>query len=394
MEIKLQESCQLSTVATLFHLPTYVLFSANPFLSTHVLPQQPIQVPGYQLFNATLDTDMSTASLAAAYKLPIQLVDLLFEQSYFPAGTQLLLPRRITAAVTHLHGYYDYAACLHDIQTLQQLFPFLKIRTAYKSVMGKPVTELLIGKGKKRIHINASFHGNEWITSSALMRFVNDYLLSVTHDDTLFGYSASKLYQDVTLSIVPMVNPDGVDLVIHGSKTAQEYEELVRFLNGDCTDFQGWKSNIKGVDLNKQYPARWEYEQLRKPKLPGPRDFPGRTPLTEPESIGMYELVQDGNFDMVVALHTQGEEIYWSYDEKEPSISSTLVSRMEEVSGYEGIKELDNYAGFKDWFIDHYRRPGFTIELGKGENPLPIEQIDTIYEKLQAILMVIISGDV
>ncbi|MFP7253065.1 M14 family metallocarboxypeptidase [Terribacillus goriensis] len=393
MEITLQESCQLSTVATLFHLPTYVLFAANPFLSTHVKSQQPIQVPGYAPKSFTLDKEMTDDALASAYKLPLRLVQLLYNASHFPAGTELILPQQVTYPVTCFRQHYDYATCLHDIRALHQLFPYIRMRTVYKSVLGKPVTELQIGKGKKKIHINASYHGNEWITSLALMRFVNEYLLAVTHDKKLFGYPASKLYREVTLSVVPMVNPDGADLVIHGSKAACDYEELVQFLNEGSCDFQGWKANITGVDLNKQYPAKWEYEQLRKPKLPGSRDFPGLTPLTEPESIGMYELVRKEDFDSVVALHTQGEEIYWSFEEKEPPTAEKLVTQMEHLSGYKAVKELDNYAGFKDWFIGSYQRPGFTIELGKGQNPLPLEQVDTIYEKLCTILMVILTSD-
>jgi len=393
MELTLQKGCQLSTIATLFHLPTYVLFAANPFLSTHVKPQQPIQVPGYAPRSVILDKDMTDAELAAAFHFPLRLVHLLYDTDYFPAGEKLTYPQRVTQPVTCFRQPYDYAICLQDIQSLHQLFPFMRMRTIYKSILGKPVTELQIGKGKRHIHINASFHGNEWITSLALMRFVNDYLLAVTHDKKLFGYPASKLYQDVTLSIVPMVNPDGVDLVIHGSRTAHEYEELVLFLNEGSDDFKGWKANIIGVDLNKQYPAKWEYEQVRKPKLPGPRDFPGRTPLTEPESIGMYELVKAGDFDSVVALHTQGEEIYWSFEEKEPPSAARMVSQMEQLSGYKGVKELDNYAGFKDWYIASYRRPGFTMELGRGKNPLPIEQVDTIYEKLPILLMVVLTSE-
>ncbi|MFP7477431.1 M14 family metallocarboxypeptidase [Terribacillus saccharophilus] len=393
MEITLQESCQLSTVATLFHLPTYVLFAANPFLSTHVKAQQAIQVPGYTAKSVILDEEMTDAALASAYKLPLRLVHLLYNTSFFPAGAELALPQRVTHSVTSFRQHYDYATCLQDIGALYQLFPFLRMRTVYKTVLGKPVTELQIGKGKKKIHVNASFHGNEWITSLALMRFVNEYLLAVTHDKKLFGYPASKLYRDITLSIVPMVNPDGVDLVIHGSKAAYDYEELVHFLNEGSPDFKGWKANITGVDLNKQYPAKWEYEQLRKPKLPGPRDFPGLSPLTEPESIGMYDLVGTEDFHSVVALHTQGEEIYWSFEEKEPPFAEELVIQMEYLSGYKAVKELDNYAGFKDWFIGFYQRPGFTIELGKGQNPLPLEQVDTIYNKLCTILMVVLTSD-
>lgn len=44
-------------------------------------------------------------------------------------------------------------------------------------------------------------------------------------------------------------------------------------------------------------------------------------------------------------------------------------------------------GGFKDWFVEKFRRPAFTVEVGKGRNPLPIEALDGIYEKLREMLV-------
>lgn len=43
--------------------------------------------------------------------------------------------------------------------------------------------------------------------------------------------------------------------------------------------------------------------------------------------------------------------------------------------------------GYKDWFIQIYNRPGYTIEAGLGENPLPISQFDKIYKDNIGILI-------
>lgn len=45
------------------------------------------------------------------------------------------------------------------------------------------------------------------------------------------------------------------------------------------------------------------------------------------------------------------------------------------------------YAGYKDWFIQEYDRPGYTIEVGRGVNPLPMEQFEQIYEDNYYILV-------
>jgi g-D-glutamyl-meso-diaminopimelate peptidase len=44
-------------------------------------------------------------------------------------------------------------------------------------------------------------------------------------------------------------------------------------------------------------------------------------------------------------------------------------------------------GGFKDWFIKEYSRPGFTVEVGKGENPLPITQATQIYKQIEEMLV-------
>ena len=44
------------------------------------------------------------------------------------------------------------------------------------------------------------------------------------------------------------------------------------------------------------------------------------------------------------------------------------------------------HAGYKDWFIQDFNRPGYTIEAGLGENPLPLSQFDTIYRENLGIL--------
>src|SRR5690606_16708704 len=114
-----------------------------------------------------------------------------------------------------------------------------------------------------------------------------------------------------------MVNPDGVDLVLNGPP-AEVREEVIK-INRGSTDFTGWKANIRGVDLNNQFPAKWEFEKQRSEQSgPAPRDYLGEAPLTEPEAIAMAELANKNQFDRMLAFHTQGAEFYWGYEGMEP----------------------------------------------------------------------------
>jgi g-D-glutamyl-meso-diaminopimelate peptidase len=67
---------------------------------------------------------------------------------------------------------------------------------------------------------------------------------------------------------------------------------------------------------------------------------------------------------------------------------------MAQVSGYTLAEPApeSSFAGFKDWFIQNYRRPGYTVEVGQGVNPLPLSQFDSIYEKNLGILVTAALG--
>lgn len=79
----------------------------------------------------------------------------------------------------------------------------------------------------------------------------------------------------------------------------------------------------------------------------------------------------------MLALHTQGSVIYPGPAESAPAGSAALAAAMSEASGYpvEPVPEASANAGFKDWFLQCFRRPAFTIEMGIGENPLPMTQL-------------------
>lgn len=134
---------------------------------------------------------------------------------------------------------------------------------------------------------------------------LNDYLLSLTNHTPIRGLSTFPLYQQTTLSIVPMVNPDGVNLVLNGPPANEPWRSKVVEWNNGSLDFSGWKANINGVDLNDQFPANWDLERARNPKNPGPRDYGGESPLSEPEAIAMAELTRRRDFTRVLAFHTQ-----------------------------------------------------------------------------------------
>ena len=108
---------------------------------------------------------------------------------------------------------YSYSLMRQNLISLISIFPFINIQIVGNSVLGKNIYVIKLGKGKKKVFYSASYHANEWITSILLMKFIEDYCNSYVSDKKLYNYSVRKLFTDVSIYIMPMVNPDGVNLV-------------------------------------------------------------------------------------------------------------------------------------------------------------------------------------
>ena len=291
---------------------------------------------------------------------------------------------------------YTYSILQMNINSLKTVFPFIETSSIGNSVLGNSIPYIRIGNGSKQVFYNASFHANEWITTPILMKFVEQYLLAYVNNSTIFGYSARNLFNNVSLYVVPMVNPDGVNLVTGeyrpGSGPYLRAQNIAR--NYPSIPFpSGWKANIAGIDLNLQFPAGWE--QARQIKFsqgfttPAPRDFVGDGPLVAPEALAVYNFTLSHNFQLILAYHTQGREIYWQFQNFAPARARTIGEQFANVSGYRlaAVPFASSFAGYKDWFLQQYQRPGYTIEAGIGQNPLPISQFDQIYADNLGILV-------
>ena len=202
--------------------------------------------------------------------------------------------------------------------------------------------------------------------------------------------------------MVPMVDPDGVDLVVGAIAPGEIQYNLARNLADRYPAIpfpDGWKANLLGVDLNLQYPAGWL--QAREIKFtqgytrPGPRDYVGRAPLDQLETRALAGYTEFIDPDLVLAYHSQGKEIYWQFLDYEVPGAKALGEVFARLSGYTLADAPYNssFAGYKDWFIQRFRKPGYTIEVGEGVNPLPLSQFEEIYRDNLGILIAASLGE-
>ncbi|WP_100372657.1 M14 family metallopeptidase [Bacillus sp. FJAT-45037] len=329
-----------------------------------------------------------------AKKHGIRPFDLLLFNQHIQNKHDYVMP----GSVLHIPKHSDGELELNEIWTeyghedLEDELPRLKalgarVEVIGYSVMKKPIYALSIGRGKKSVFYSGGWHANEWHTSKFLMEFTRACLLASEESYKLYGYDPSALLDEIKLYIVPMVNPDGIGLVLQGVYKDHPYREQVLEINKGMRRFEHWSSNIRGVDLNHQWPAGWEIEAKESPQEPWSRHYSGEAPLTEPEAKAIHRFTLRHSFEYVLAFHSQGQVIYWGYRGLEPAISEEMVERLSLVSSYTPVQTADSDGGFKDWFIQETGRPGFTIEVGVGTNPLPNESYAEIWSNASMLAL-------
>ena len=270
-----------------------------------------------------------------------------------------------------------------------------QLPSAGESVLGRPLWLLSAGEASAPpVLLVGCTHGSEWITALLLTLFAESLACAAGEGGEIAGIRVERgtLFRGRSLLILPCLNPDGMEIAISGPQSAGEYAGQTAQMMGRCPE-QVWQANARGVDLNHNFPAGWDI--LRQLEIqdgitgPGPTKYGGPCPFSEPETQAVQRLCARFPVRQLLSFHAQGEEIYWRYGDRTPGRGLTAARLFSASSGYKVCDPVGtaSHGGLKDWFIQETGRPGFTLEVGKGKNPLPIEQLPEIWRKLRETLM-------
>ncbi|MGH4050305.1 MAG: M14 family metallopeptidase [Clostridium sp.] len=307
-------------------------------------------------------------------------------------GEVINVPYSLDVVYTNID--YTYDIMKRDLEGLKARYPFIELGSIGKSELGKELYYVKLGKGPNKVFYNGAHHAIEWVTTVLLMKFIENFAKAYSLGRSIEGYNIESIWNKSTIYIVPMVNSDGVNLVLNGlSPSNPYYNDLIKWNNGSLNFSRNWSANIRGVDLNHNYNAMWQASKDAEASYgvygPGPTRYSGTAPESESESKAVANFTRANNFRLVIAYHTQGEVIYWNYQNLATAEAKRIATIFSQLSGYElgETYGITSYAGYKDWFIDKYRKPGYTIEVGLGVNPLPISQFNKIYKDNIKVLL-------
>lgn len=295
---------------------------------------------------------------------------------------------------------YSYTDFLRELTALKKQYRSrMKIVSAGFSADGRMIPEVIIGDLKAPVHIliQAGIHGREYMNCAVVMRQMREYLDSIAS-------AGSGMEKALCYHVMPMTNPDGCMISQFGPAGIRNeiLRERVLQISGWTEDtqeeyqkkrtfFQSWKSNARGVDLNRNFLPDWE--AAGESEKAGFQGYKGPSACSEPEVKAILGIQKKYSVDCCISFHSSGEAIYWDYERESTGKGvrddqnrreRQLACLLSKSTSYPMISVKKNRlpaAGCSDHFARIFNALAITVETGKGECPLAPDEYEIIWEQ-------------
>ncbi len=285
---------------------------------------------------------------------------------------------------------FDYNTKIRFIEGLIKEFPFINAEIIGRSSLGRGIFSLSVGNQKNSVIYAAGFCGNEWLTCELLLLFVERLCRAVKHNSLLCGVDIKRAMTQLGITVVPCVNPDGVEISQNGFECGKSMKSYL--LSSGCEDHRKWTANAFGVDINRNFAPCWNelHKAEKEQGINGPSSegYSGEFPESEAETKVLSRLCRLRKFRQCLSLHCGDGEINWQYTENTPNQSSMMAKILADSCNYtpDGKEAFSHADGFKNWFIDEFRSPGFSMKVHSEECSSPYTKLYEVYESIEEAL--------
>ncbi len=285
---------------------------------------------------------------------------------------------------------YSYKDMKKDIEELESKYAdYVDVQIIGKTVDNRNIYDVILGNpaATKAVIFQASIHAREYMTSQLVMEQIEYYLDN--YDKEYKEKTYHDIFDKVCVHVVAMSNPDGVTISqegISGIRKASLRKKIRKMYGARYTTT--WKSNARGVDLNRQFDHKFEYKIKKKYRKGAYALYGGKKPVSEKESKALVKLVNDVKPKAVVNYHAMGNVIYCNYGGKKKVQKKVykMAGEIRSLTGYYYMG-LDESPGFANWLVCKKKIPSCTVEIGRHTTPVPINQFGTVWKQNKEVMV-------
>jgi predicted deacylase len=182
-----------------------------------------------------------------------------------------------------------------------------KLVTIGRTVQGEDIVALKVSRHARRIRDGrrpatlylGGLHANEWITPEHVRRLAHHVVDGYRTDPTL-----TELVDTTEVWFIPVANPDGYDFSFTPGNRL--WRKSLRDNDGD-----GRITANDGVDLNRNFPTKWGYDDEGSSPDGGSQAYRGTGPASEPETRAVDRLMARVGFEFLVDYHSAAEAVLY-----------------------------------------------------------------------------------
>jgi g-D-glutamyl-meso-diaminopimelate peptidase len=289
--------------------------------------------------------------------------------------------------------HYTYERLREDIAALAVAYPGLfTSRVLAQTADGREIVLCILGdeEAKHKVLVTGAIHAREHMTAQLVAKQMEKHLYAAKH-------GLPEADGDVAFYVIPMLNPDGVTLSqkgVEGINSAALRTKVAEILQDEGVDAALWKSNARGVDLNRNFPANWDNLGGL---VPGSMRYRGSAPFCEAETKAVRDLVSKVRFDATLSYHSTGSYQYWKFRQREDVLARTqaLAQAVYAATGYPLLSDGEEAdvegGGLKDWALETHGIPSLTVEVGCLPAPLPSHEWDAIWQRNSGVFATLVT---
>jgi Zinc carboxypeptidase/Immune inhibitor A peptidase M6 len=201
-------------------------------------------------------------------------------------------------------SYSEPGGIRDELVDLSEQYPRLtKLVRIGRTVQGKDILAIKLTKNATRVPdgsrpsvlYSSAQHAREWITPEMTRRLLR-YMLEQYDSNA----AIQRVVDRTELWFVPVANPDGYDYTF--TEGNRLWRKNLRDNNND-----GQITGFDGVDLNRNFPYRWGYDNEGSSPVPTSDTYRGPSPASEPETRAMDRLMRRIDFEFQVNYHSAAE---------------------------------------------------------------------------------------
>ncbi len=246
----------------------------------------------------------------------------------------------------------DYGYLAEALSMMEMQYSCMRVAGIGETMLGRTVYAVTLGNPEAPgVLYVGGIHAGDTQSTAALLRFIADYGEYCERNRRMYGVSMTYLNASRTITVIPMLNPDGISIV-RGTADPLHRIEVPR---------EQWQGNARNADLM--------------------RDF--ENACREPETCAVTGYVRTmGNVELFLCLHPEEKGVSYDPTPRRSVAVGRLLSRMI------GCEVKKCAAGAAMWFAREAGRPAYTCATYEDSSTQPDDYISLYAAMREAMFSV------